>query len=60
MGVVPPAELGCTLGERLTLEGTNWLNLRVMTALDIVHRLGAHHSSSSVAPIHLREALGPR
>ena len=33
--------LGRTLGERLALEGTNWLNLRFVTPLDIALRITA-------------------
>src|SRR5580704_12122158 len=33
--------LGRTLGERIALEGTNWLNLRFVTPLDIALRMGA-------------------
>ena len=32
---VPSHAIGRTLGERLALEGTNWLNLRFVTPLDI-------------------------
>ena len=33
--------IGLTTGERLALEGTNWLNLRFVTPLDIALRMGA-------------------
>ena len=33
--------MGRILGERITLEGTNWLNLRFVTPLDIALRMGA-------------------
>src|SRR5258705_4171067 len=33
--------LGRTIGERIALEGTNWLNLRFVTPLDIALRMGA-------------------
>ncbi|HUR32246.1 MAG TPA: hypothetical protein VM032_00510 [Vicinamibacterales bacterium] len=32
---VPTHAIGDTLGERLVLEGTNWLNLRFVTPLDV-------------------------
>ncbi len=32
---------GRTIGERIALDGTNWLNLRVVTPLDIALRVGA-------------------
>ena len=38
---VPTHSLGRTLDERIALEGTNWLNLRFVTPLDIVLRIGA-------------------
>lgn len=38
---VPTHAIGRTLGERITLEGTNWLNLRFVTPLDIALRMGA-------------------
>jgi hypothetical protein len=38
---VPSHALGRTLGERLALSGTNWLNLRFVTPLDIALRMGA-------------------
>jgi hypothetical protein len=38
---VPTHSIGRTLGERITLEGTNWLNLRFVTPLDIALRMGA-------------------
>src|SRR3954463_11252302 len=38
---VPPHAVGRTLGERIALEGTNWLNLRFVTPLDIALRMGA-------------------
>src|ERR1700730_3545052 len=33
--------IGRTIGERIALEGTNWLNLRFVTPLDIALRMGA-------------------
>jgi hypothetical protein len=33
--------LGRTVGERIALEGTSWLNLRFVTPLDIALRMGA-------------------
>src|SRR6476659_2722431 len=38
---VPTHALGRTLGERIALAGTNWLNLRFVTPLDIALRMGA-------------------
>jgi hypothetical protein len=38
---VPTHALGRTLGERIAREGTNWLNLRFVTPLDIALRMGA-------------------
>src|SRR5207247_434008 len=38
---VPTHSLGRTLGERIAREGTNWLNLRSVTPLDVAPRSGA-------------------
>jgi len=38
---VPTHAFGCTLGDRLVLEGTDWANLRFVTPLDIALRMGA-------------------
>src|SRR3954470_12377385 len=38
---VPSHAIGRTLGERIALSGTNWLNLRFVTPLDIALRMGA-------------------
>jgi ATP-dependent helicase/nuclease subunit B len=38
---VPSHAMGRTLGERIALGGTNWLNLRFVTPLDIALRMGA-------------------
>jgi RecB family exonuclease len=38
---VPDHAIGRTLGERITLDGTNWLNLRFVTPLDMALRMGA-------------------
>jgi hypothetical protein len=38
---VPTHGVGRTLGERLALSGTNWLNLRFITPLEIALRMGA-------------------
>jgi RecB family exonuclease len=38
---VPSHAIGRTLGERIILTGTNWLNLRFATPLDIALRMGA-------------------
>jgi hypothetical protein len=39
---VPTHAIGRTLGERIALEGTSWLNLRFVTPLDVALRMGAH------------------
>lgn len=39
--LVPSHAIGRTLGERIALNGTNWLNLRFVTPLDIALRMGA-------------------
>lgn len=38
---VPTHAIGLTLGERIALEGTNWLNLRLVTPLEVALRMGA-------------------
>jgi hypothetical protein len=38
---VPTHVIGRTLGERIALSSTNWLNLRFVTPLDIALRMGA-------------------
>src|SRR5215210_1196523 len=38
---VPSHAIGHTLGERIALSGTNWLNLRFVTPLDIALGMGA-------------------
>ena len=38
---VPSHAIGRTLGERIALDGTNWLNLRFVTPLDVALRMGA-------------------
>ena len=38
---VPSHAIGRTIGERIALDGTNWLNLRFVTPLDIALRMGA-------------------
>src|SRR5262249_47541237 len=38
---VPTHAIGRTLGERIALEGTNWLNVRFVTPLDVALRMGA-------------------
>ncbi|WP_348263254.1 PD-(D/E)XK nuclease family protein [Telmatobacter sp. DSM 110680] len=38
---VPNHSIGLTLGERIVLQGTNWLNLRFVTPPDIALRMGA-------------------
>jgi hypothetical protein len=43
---VPSHALGRTIGERIALEGTNWLNLRFVTPLDIALRMAQTTRSS--------------
>ncbi len=38
---VPSHAVGRTIGERIALDGTNWLNLRFVTPLDVALRMGA-------------------
>ena len=38
---VPAHGVGRTIGERIALAGTNWLNLRFVTPLDVALRMGA-------------------
>jgi len=38
---VPTHAVGRTIGERIALGGTNWLNLRFVTPLDVALRMGA-------------------
>src|SRR5215213_9932954 len=38
---VPSHGVGRTLGERIALDGTDWLNLRFVTPLDLALRMGA-------------------
>src|SRR5687768_16892375 len=38
---VPSHAIGRTIGERIALGGTNWLNLRFVTPLDVALRMGA-------------------
>ncbi len=55
---VPSHALGRTLGERIALSGTNWLNLRFVTPLDIALRMGAPFLvDRSIEPSE--EGLGP-
>lgn len=55
---VPSYSIGRTLGERLTLEGTNWLNLRFVTPLDIALRMaGPFLVEGGIEPSE--EGLGP-
>src|SRR3954469_13763173 len=39
--LVPTHHIGRTLGDRIALSGTDWLNLRFATPLDIALRMGA-------------------
>lgn len=55
---VPSHSIGRTLGERLAQEGTNWLNLRFVTPLDIALRMaGPFLVESGIEPSE--EGLGP-
>ena len=55
---VPSHFIGRTLGERLTLEGTNWLNLRFVTPLDVALRMaGPFLVDRGIEPSE--EGLGP-
>jgi len=55
---IPSHAIGRTLGERLTLEGTNWLNLRFVTPLDIALRMaGPFLVEGGIEPSE--EGLGP-
>ena len=55
---VPSHAIGRTLGERLALEGTNWLNLRFVTPLDIALRMaGPFLMEAGIEPSE--EGLGP-
>ena len=55
---VPSHSLGRTFGERLALEGRNWLNLRFVTPLDIALRMaGPHLVERGIEPSE--EGLGP-
>ena len=56
---VPTHSLGRTLGERIALEGTNWLNLRFVTPLDIA-LAWALRSLLSAALMHLERGWVPR
>lgn len=38
---VPSHGIGRTIGETIALAGTNWLNLRFVTPLDVALRMGA-------------------
>src|SRR4051794_4227150 len=38
---VPSHGVGRTIGESVALAGTNWLNLRLVTPLDVALRMGA-------------------
>ena len=38
---VPSHAIGRTIGELIALSGTNWLNLRFVTPLDVALRMGA-------------------
>jgi ATP-dependent helicase/nuclease subunit B len=38
---VPSHAIGRSIGERIALSGTNWLNLRFVTPLDVALRMGA-------------------
>jgi hypothetical protein len=48
---VPTHAIGRTLDERIALDGTNWLNLRFVTPLDVALRMGA--------PFLVERGIGP-
>lgn len=62
---VPTHAIGRTIGERIALEGTNWLNLRFVTPLDIALRMGApflvergiHPSEEGIGPALMMRLL---
>src|SRR3954451_8106249 len=55
---VPTHAIGRTLGERIALEGTNWLNLRFVTPLDVALRMaGPFLVERGVTPSE--DGLGP-
>lgn len=55
---VPSHSIGRTLGERLTLEGPNWVNLRFVTPLDIaLFMAGPFLVEAGIEPSE--EGLGP-
>ena len=55
---VPTHAIGRTLGERIALEGTNWLNLRFVTPLDVALCMGAPFLvERGISPSE--EGLGP-
>jgi len=55
---VPSHAIGRTIGERLTLDGTNWLNLRFVTPLDVAIRMaGPFLVERGIDPSE--EGLGP-
>ena len=56
---VPTHAIGRTLGERIVLEGTDWLNLRFVTPLDIALRWG-RRSLSNAASIRPKKVSAPR
>jgi hypothetical protein len=56
---VPSHTVGRTIGERIALCGTNWLNLRFVTPLDIA-RAWACRFSSSAALIPRKKGSAPR
>ncbi len=56
--LVPTHAIGRTLGDRLVLEGTDWLNLRFITPLELAVRMGAPFLvSRGIDPS--AEGLGP-
>jgi hypothetical protein len=55
---VPTHAIGRTLGDRIALEGTNWLNLRFVTPLDVALRMaGPFLVERGIDPSE--EGLGP-
>jgi hypothetical protein len=64
---VPTHAIGRTIGERMVLEGTDWVNLRFVTPLDLALRMGApflvergiHPSEEGLGPALMMACHGP-
>lgn len=65
---VPTHAIGRTLGERIALEGVNWLNVRFVTPLDVALRMGGpflvergiHPSEEGLGPALMMRLLHDR